>query len=83
MDNRAVLSSSLLAWDKIFRRSLIEQYYIRFPEGKWADDVCFSKCYASVGSKVRAIFQKYYVDIIRSGQVSVRQRKTDPRAVGR
>lgn len=49
------------AWNKIFRRKIIEQYNIRYPEGViWCEDVVFSQKYASVARNVYMLPEKLY-----------------------
>lgn len=47
-------------WNKIFRRDIIEQYKIRFPEGLWYEDCTFTHQYLSVISTVYSLPDKLY-----------------------
>lgn len=52
--------------NKILRRSIIEQYNIRFPHGLWYEDSIFCYMYASVCKNVYFELKQYYVYQLRT-----------------
>lgn len=49
-----------VAWNKIFKRSIIEQFHIRFPKGLLYEDNVFTKKYIIYSRKYTAIASKMY-----------------------
>lgn len=47
-------------WNKLFKRELIEQYNIRFPDGLWYEDAVFVWCYLSISSTISFTNEKLY-----------------------
>jgi glycosyltransferase involved in cell wall biosynthesis len=57
-------------WDKIFRKSIVDQHGIRFPQTRCAEDVSFLLQYMAVASTCMVIPDTLYVYTIRSDSVS-------------
>lgn len=54
--------------NKLYRKRLIEQYEIRFPENvAYAEDLAFFHCYASVARRVFTLKAKLYHYVFRDG----------------
>lgn len=47
-------------WHKVFKKKIIDDYTIRFPEGVWYEDAAFSWCYLCVSKKISSIESKLY-----------------------
>lgn len=48
LTDHVLLHTNVCVWNKIFRRSIIECFAIRFPEGAWYEDEFFFHAYASM-----------------------------------
>lgn len=46
--------------NKFFKRELIEQHQIKFPDGLWYEDAAFVWCYLSIATRVSFIPNKFY-----------------------
>ena len=47
-------------WNKIFKKSIIDNYYILFPEKTWCEDRAFMMKYIAVSNKAQIITDKLY-----------------------
>ena len=47
-------------WNKIFKKSIIDNYYILFPEKTWCEDRAFIMKYLAVSGKAQIIADKLY-----------------------
>lgn len=82
-DARAALGTSVSVWDKIFRRSLIERYHLRFPQGAWYEDAPFVQSYLAVSRRMYAVDEMLYEYVIRGGaSLSALQGERNPGAMG-
>ena len=65
-NNKKLLSTtSLFVWDKIFRKSVIDNYKIDFPLGlKYAEDAVFLAKFYLHSKKIRVICEAFYYYII-------------------
>jgi len=77
LEDKDLLKLPMTVWDKIFRRSRIEECVLRFPEGLHFEDNVFILNFTGVYRKARFIPQKYYRYFRREGSFmdSVRNRK--------
>lgn len=57
-------------WNKIFRRSIIEKYHIRFPDGQWFEDIAFTLMYFSVIKWAYMMEEKLYYYLVRDASTS-------------
>ena len=58
--NAIIQKTNVLLWNKIWKKSLIEQYQIDFPPCREYDDDCFYLQYMSVAQKIMYINDKLY-----------------------
>lgn len=56
---------NVLIWSKIFKRSLLDKYGIRFVDGRWYEDVAFCFMYLSIAQTVYGIQEALYYHLIR------------------
>lgn len=72
-----VFTLTIYLWDKLFRKSLIDEYQILFPETfKRAEDVAFVQCYMSVADSVymlNSVLYNHYDSIDGSLMNSINQ----------
>jgi len=53
-------------WNKIWKKSLMDKYEVKFPEGILGEDACFKNCYYIISNqKVNIINEKLYTYLIR------------------
>ncbi|MCL2629699.1 MAG: glycosyltransferase [Alphaproteobacteria bacterium] len=79
MDDSVRLNLSVVIWDKIFRRDIIQQYNIRFLDSQlYYGDNIFSKSYFMFAQKVRFIPSKLYNYRIRPESIMTRTRNYKP-----
>ena len=59
------------AWNRMFRRDLIEKQYLRFEDNKkiFAEDLCFSLCYCLHASNIKCIEKSLYYYRLRGGSI--------------
>lgn len=55
--------------NKVFRRSYIEKYHIRFPEGKYYEDICFFGQVAGVTENVYHLQELFYKYVQYEGSI--------------
>ena len=60
------------AWNRIFRRDLIEQWHIRFADNRkiFAEDLCFSYCYLAHARRVLTLPDALYHYIVRPDSIT-------------
>lgn len=68
-------------WNKIFRRSIIEQYSIRFPEKVWYEDMAFIQMYSAVIRQTYMIAQNLHFYRIHSCSVMGKTRQRNAKAM--
>lgn len=56
-------------WNKVYKRRIIEQYHLRFPNGCWYEDIPFTYRYLSIISDAYAIPDQMYVYLKRPGSI--------------
>ena len=71
LDNCQQLQTKVkvLLWKKIFKKSLIDQYDIRFPNGYMHDDCLFVRQYVLVSNTAYGLDEKLYNYVYRSGSI--------------
>ena len=57
---------NMLLWNKIYKKSLIDKYEIRFPDGISAEDDAFSYNYGAVAGKYYGLEDKLYNYLLRN-----------------
>ena len=69
LTEQVMLQTDVCAPNKIFRRSIIEQNDIRFPEGLWYEDNYFFHAYGSMVSYAYFLPEKWYSYTIRTNSI--------------
>jgi hypothetical protein len=64
------ISINVMAWNKIYRRNIIEKYNLEFPVGRYYEDNPFWFAYRSLCAKVFFIKDKLYVYNRRGGTIT-------------
>ncbi len=59
----------VLLWKKIFRKSLVDKYNIRFPDGHKQEDCTFIRQYVLVAKNAYGLNEKLYNYVYRTGSV--------------
>jgi glycosyltransferase involved in cell wall biosynthesis len=62
-------TTDVAAWNKLYKKEIIDAFEIRFPEKLYYEDSCFSWCYMSVSKKICYIPDAYYQYIKRPGSI--------------
>lgn len=68
-ENRAVLLCQNAAWNKLYRRDLIEKYHLLFTPGVWYEDFRFTKKYLLYAQNIVYCDQLLYRYLIREGSI--------------
>lgn len=68
---------------KIMRRSIIEKYHIRFPEGLWYEDFCFKYMYMCFCRTVYIFPEKLYQRTLREDSIMGQTRVGNPKSLDR
>ena len=79
LNDKTILSTNVMLWNKIWRRDLIEQYCIRFPEGHEHDDDAFWYMYAFVTKDIFYLKDKLYHYFLRAGSIMSTQVNKKPK----
>lgn len=71
-DNPQIISSqTLFVWDKIFRRSIIEEHDVRFEKYRYAEDVLFIFSFEIFAKNIEELKEAlYFYQVRRSGSVT-------------
>ncbi len=81
MGTRAAMNTTVYSCDKLYRRSLMEQYQLRFPLGYYTEDSYFVRCYQAVASKMYFVDALLYRYRLVGGSLSTVGRSQDARAL--
>ena len=76
-DLDSLCGRSPIVWSKFFRRSLIEQYNIRFDETRYSNDYWFAASAAVSAKKVLVESSILYVSTVRSGSLAYNMNTKD------
>ena len=57
------------AWNKIYRRELIERFQLRYPHGIWYEDFSFTRMYSSICRNIRLTPKRYYHYVLRESSI--------------
>lgn len=68
-DNFYELVSNVILWGKLFKKSLVDKYGIRFPDGREHDDAAFVIQYLSVAKIYANVPEKLYNYVVRADSV--------------
>lgn len=68
-------------WDKLIRRSLIEQYHIRFPEGYIFEDACFYFCLMGVATRAYYLKERLHFYRLRAVSTMSHAYNSTPKAL--
>lgn len=79
LNEKNILSTNVVLWNKIWRRDLIEQYCIRFPEGHEHDDDAFWYMYAFVANSIFYLKKTLYHYFLRAGSIMSTQVNKKPK----
>lgn len=77
--NKKILSTNTVLWNKIWRRDLVEKYYIRFPEVHEHDDDAFWYMYSVVSNKIFYLNKPLYHYFLRAGSIMSMQVSNHPK----
>lgn len=80
VDGRSINKFTFTFMNKIYRRSILERYHIRFPKGLWYEDVPFSRSYLSMCRSAYLLTDRLYNYRIREDSImgqTRRSRKSD------
>lgn len=69
-DDREIRFEHCVPWAKMIRRSLVEEYAIRFDEVRYSNDVMFNTIVGSKARAVRVVNRPLYVLTERSGSLT-------------
>jgi glycosyltransferase involved in cell wall biosynthesis len=69
MNDEILWKSNVLAWNKIYRRSILEKYEIEFPEGLLYEDAYFFNAYACWAKDIFFIPEQLYCYRRREGSI--------------
>lgn len=78
-----IFHTSDTAWCKLYRRSVIDKYHIRFPKGLWYEDFPFKNMYMSVCSHMYCCQEKLYIYILREDSIMGKTYQGDPKTLDR
>lgn len=70
IDKSVLASCNVVAWNKIFKKSIIDQYHLRFPEGLAFEDNSFFWKYFTLAKSVYFINEKFYNYYRRTGSIT-------------
>ena len=76
-DLDSLCGRSPIVWSKLFKRSLIEQYDIRFDETRYSNDYWFAANAAVRAKKVSVEHSILYVSTVRSGSLAYNMNKKE------
>ena len=79
LNDKYILSTNVLLWNKIWRRDLIEKYHIRFPDGHEHDDEAFWFMYGFVAKDIFYLGDKLYHYFLRTGSIMSTQFNKKPK----
>ena len=78
LNEKNILATNVLLWNKIWRHDLIKKYYIRFPEVHNHEDAGFWYMYAFVAKNIFCLKNKLYHYFLRSGSLMSTQVNKKP-----
>lgn len=70
-------------WNKLMRRDLIEQHHLRFPDGLWYEDFCFSHMYYCMCQSVCLVPKQLYHYVRHEKSIIGMSLKGHPKAMHR
>ncbi|MBR5130205.1 MAG: glycosyltransferase family 2 protein [Alphaproteobacteria bacterium] len=79
LSDKIILSTNVLLWNKIWRRDLVEEFHIRFPQGHEHDDDAFWYMYAMISKKIFYLPKPFYHYFLRSGSIMSTQANKQPK----
>ncbi|MDR1494514.1 MAG: glycosyltransferase [Rickettsiales bacterium] len=59
----------MVVWNKIWRKSVVDQYKLKFPDGLIGEDAYFSTCYYSICDGIGTIDERLYNYLIRNDSI--------------
>lgn len=81
LDNNLLIKTNVCAWNKLYRRSIIDKYEIFFPDKLLFEDNVFYWEYMSVALCGYFLQEKYYNYVYRYGSIMDRVRNGSDRAI--
>lgn len=69
IDSAILHSLNVFAWNKLFKKSIIDEFKISFPEGLLYEDACFYFQYMSVAKTIFCLEDKFYYYIRRENSI--------------
>jgi len=79
LTNDAMVEVKGLLWNKIFKKDIIDQYAITFPDGFEHDDVTFVEQYVCCARHLFGLDQKLYSHLIHANSIMGRTFGNDPK----
>lgn len=81
VSRRLVYDTDVSAWNKIYRKSILEEFHIEYPVGLFYEDAYFFNAYMSVAKSIYFVNQKLYNYVRRKGSIMSKTVNKDPRAI--
>ncbi|WP_392552404.1 glycosyltransferase [Orbus wheelerorum] len=69
LNNSIRMNIDVCAWDKIYKKSIIDKYSINFPEGLWVEDIVFFWKYIAVSKSAYFLNKLFYKYIRRENSI--------------
>ena len=69
LSNNIICKTNFILWNKIFKKAIIDEYKISFPDGRENDDDCFILQYMSVANNINFIENKLYNYLRRADSI--------------
>jgi glycosyltransferase involved in cell wall biosynthesis len=70
ISDKTFTATNVYVWNKIYRKAIIDLYYIRFPEGLLYEDAAFFFKYIYVANRIYYINKKLYHYLRRRGTIT-------------
>ena len=64
-----LLHTDVVFWNKLWKRSIVEKYKVRFPEGLWYEDAYFWFALAPFARQIRNLTEKKYHYVLRNNSI--------------
>ncbi len=72
VDETLLKQTNVLPWNKIYRKSIIDKYKLRFPEGRFYEDAYFGYAYLTVSKTIYFVRERLYNYLRRPGSAMAR-----------
>lgn len=83
MNTQAAMNTTILVWDKIYRRSLIERHHLRFPVNLLTEDIYFVRCYEAMAESMFFVEERLYrYLLVERGLSEITRQGKDAKVMG-